>query len=118
MFWGGGGILGLVDTFLTSGVPTSDQILENAAGSTLGFNSKLAESHTNESAVLSVLMNFNTDAQITFLKILKAHGNKKKKTKEKIHIAGVEEHSLFSMNTSAGPGPDRPELNYSSGGRE
>lgn len=72
-----------MDTFLTSGVPTSDQILENAAGSTLGFNSKLAESHTNESPVLSVLMNFNTDAQITFLKTLKAHGNKKEKKKER-----------------------------------
>lgn len=83
---GGGGILGLVDTFLTSGVPTSDQILENAAGSTLGFNSKLAESHTNESAVLSVLMNFNTDAQITFLKILKAHGNKKEKRKKRFTL--------------------------------
>lgn len=107
-------VLGSVDTFLTSAVPTSDQIQENAAGST--FTSQLAasESHANESPVLSALMNFNTDAQITFLKILKATGNKEK-GKENSLCLHVEEHLLFSMNTSAGLGQDNTERNSGRG---
>lgn len=61
-------------------------------------------------------MNFNTDTQITFLKILEATGNKKKKRKEKGEkrfILHACEDRLV-LNTSAGPGWDKTGLNYSS----
>lgn len=53
------------------------QTVESAAGSVLAFllsalNEQLSESSTNESPLLSVLMNFNTDTKITYLLLLQS----------------------------------------------